>query len=293
MDESTTMETALKATLRWSIFVLAVAATTAWVVLGFTYLNRLGWDGILSLEPGALAATLAAVAGPPAALWLVLVVVAQQQEMSLLRKALLDLGVAVRRAQEQGEISSRTLIELTSATGRSVTKDAVSIALDDLASHAAVIAERLGVLDHDALDLAWARHGAGDRWALLRPFVDRAAQEDDFNDRLKDAVAADGLSQLAAQAFVNRLGLLRTVHADGADQRFLLQILEDGPLAQVERLFERSLQDQSKNSESKSQAEGMTAGDTMTAVAELDQTATLADRLGPQPTLFPASSKTG
>ncbi len=284
------MESTLKATVRWSIFVLAVAATTAWVVLSFTYLNRLGWDGILSLEPGALASTLAAVAGPPAALWLVLVVVAQQQEMSLLRKVVLDLGIALKRGQDQGEISSRTLIELTTATGRAVTKDTVTIALDDLASHAAVIAERLGVMDRDALDLAWARHGAGDRWSLLRPFVDRAAQENDFSSRLRDAVKADGLSQLAAQAFVNRMVLLRNVHADGTDQRLLLQILEDGPLAQVERLFSQSLnrQDTVMAGEDSSPASDLPPAET-----DSEQAATMADRLGPQPTLFPAGSQTG
>ena len=284
------MESALKATVRWSIFVLAVAATTAWVVLSFTYLNRLGWDGILSLEPGALASTLAAVAGPPAALWLVLIVVAQQQELSLLRKAVLDLGIAVKRGQDQGEISSRTLIDLTTATGRAVTKDTVTIALDDLASHAAVIAERLGVLDGDALDLAWARHGAGDRWSLLRPFVDRAEQEKDFSTRLQEAIKADGLSQLAAQAFVSRMDLLRNVHADGSDQRLLLQILEDGPLAQVERLFTQSVDRQAQGSEEASPAP---ASETPPDAIETDETASMTDRLGPQPTLFPAGSKAG
>ena len=284
------MESALKATVRWSIFVLAVAATTAWLVLSFTYLNRLGWDGILSLEPGALASTLAAVAGPPAALWLVLIVVAQQQELSLLRKAVLDLGVAVKRGQDQGEISSRTLIELTTATGRAVTKDTITIALDDLASHAAVIAERLGVMDRDALDLAWARHGAGDRWSMLRPFVDRATQENDFSNRLQEAITADGVSQLAAQAFVRRMDLLRSVHADGTDQELLSQILEDGPLAQVERLFTHSLDRQAQGSKEDSPSP---VTDLAQDVSASEEEATMTDRLGPQPTLFPAGSKAG
>ncbi len=284
------MENSIKAALRWSVFVLAVAATTAWVVLSFTYLNRLGWDGILSLEPGALAATLAAVAGPPAALWLVLVVIAQQHELGLLRKAVFDLGLAVRRGQDQAEINSRTLIELTSATARSAAKDSVHIALDDLASHAAVVAERLGVLDGESLDLAWVRHGAGDRWALIRPFIIRAGQESDFTDRLKAALDQDGLAKMAAAAFVRRLESLRQDHIGTGDQKLLSQILEDGPLAQIERLF--GLPTPTPETAGPSDSESAPSEDSEPA-SDTSDAPTLADRLGPQPTLFPAGSQTG
>lgn len=284
------MDNSIKAAFRWLVFVLAVAATTAWVVLSFTYLNRLGWDGILSLEPGALAATLAAVAGPPAALWLVLVVIAQQQELSLLRKTVLDLGVAVRRGQDHAEISSRTLIELTSATTRGAAKDSVHIALDDLASHAAVVAERLGVLDGEGLDLAWARHGAGDRWALIRPFIVRASEEKDFGDRLTNALNQDGPAKVAAAAFIHRLKSLRHDHIGVGDQKLLSQILEDGPLAQIERLFDGVQNDEPMADQDVVES---SSEDSPELESENADVTTLADRLGPQPTLFPAGTKTG
>lgn len=281
------METVIKTVLRWGVFVLAVAATTAWIVLSFTYLNRLGWYGILSLEPGALASTLAAVAAPPAALWLVLMVVAQQQELTLLRKMVVDLGLTMRRGQDQAEVNGRALLELAAAAGRSATKDALSIALDDLSSQAATVAEHLGVLDSDSLDLAWARYGAGDCWALLNPFLTRATNEADFAERLTKALVQDGPAQVSAKSFVRCVQTLRSHDHGVGDQRLLLQILDDGPIAQVGRLLASvSLStDEPQADEVQSRAQNLkdegaeTEGDAM------------ADRLGPQPTLFPAGSR--
>ena len=283
------METALKATLRWGVFVLAVAATTAWVVLSFTYLNRLGWDGLLSLEPGALASTLAAVAAPPAALWLVLVVVAQQQELSLLRRAILDLSVALRRGQDHVEANGRTLLELAAASERREAQHGIFVALDDLASHAALIAERLGVIDSAGLDLAWARYGAGDRWALLRPFLDRAALEENFGDRLIQALGQDAPARLAADAFVRRAKALRGDESNAGEQILLRQILDDGPIAQVDRLFALV---SSSATGGNGHTEPRLSQDGSQVLSNSEETEIMADRLGPQPTLFPAGSQT-
>lgn len=271
------MEHTVKTILRWAVFVLAVAATTAWIVLSFTYLNRLGWDGILSLEPGVLAATLAAVSAPPAALWLVLVVVAQQQELALLRHMVSDQGSVLRRGQEQAESNSRALLELTALAGRSSAKDTLPLVLDDLASHAAAVAERLGVLEADSLDLAWARYGAGDRWALLKPFLERAAIEDDFAERLAKALQQDHGAQASAAAFTRRLQSLRSQSHGIGEQKLLVEVLEDGPAAQVDRLF----------SPDQASVALVKEDDTETG-SEADE---ISDRLGPQPTLFPSGSR--
>lgn len=269
------MESTLKAVLRWGVFIVAVAVTTGWLVLAFAYLTRFGWDGLLSLEPGDLAATLAAAAGPPVALWLVLMVASQKQELSTLRKVVVDLGVALRRGQEQSETGSRALIELTSASQRQAAQDGLFLALDDLTSNAAIVAERLGVLDVDGLDLAWARYGSGDRWAFLKPFLERAALEDDFAARLSQALAGDAQAELAAAAYTRRLEHLRSSASLTAHQKLIQEILEDGPVAQVGRLF---LVKQS----------GATVR--VEPNADVDDVATLEDRLGPQPTLFQTPS---
>ena len=267
------MESKVKSILRWGVFVFAVAITTGWLVLCFAYLSRLGWDGLMSLEPGALAATLAAAAGPPVALWLILVVTAQRQELADLRRAVLDFGMAIRRGQDHAETHGRALLEVSAASRRQAAQDGFTVALDDLASHAAVVAERLGVLDADGLALAWGRYGSGDRWALLRPFLDRASTENDFSDRLAEALKGDAMSQLAAGAFMRRLGLMRAAGGIPGEQRLIHEILEDGPVAQVGRLF---------------------AGEaSVTGASDPggDQAASIEDRLGPQPTLFQPESK--
>lgn len=271
------MESALKTVLKWGVFILAVAVTTGWLVLSFAYLSRFGWDGLLSLEPGDLAASLAAAAGPPVALWLVLMVASQKQELSTLRKVVIDLGVALRRGQEQAETGGRALIELTSASERRAAQDGLYLALDDLTSNAAIVAERLGVLDADGLDMAWARYGSGDRWAFLRPFLDRAVLEDDFGDRLARALDGDLQAKLAAQAFVRRLGQLRSDSGLPVQQKLLHEVLEDGPVAQVGRLFA---------------APAGASGATEVQDGEPDDVGeSIEDRLGPQPTLFQPQSK--
>lgn len=275
------MESGLKTVLRWGVFALAVAVTTGWLVLSFAYLSRFGWDGLLSLSPGDLAASLSAAAGPPVALWLVLMVVSQKQELTTLRKVVIDLGVALRRGQEQAEIGSRALIELTSASERQAAQDGLALALDDLTSSAAVVAERLGVLDADGLDLAWARYGSGDRWAFLRPFLDRAAAEGDFAERLARALDDDVQAKLSAQGYTRRLSQLRSDNGVPAQQKLLNEILEDGPVAQVGRLFspQEPATDQPDETSDVS-ADGVTE--------DIDS---MDDRLGPQPTLFQPQSK--
>lgn len=282
------MEHTVKTALRLAVFVVAVAATTAWLVLGFTYLNRLGWDGLLSLEPGALAATLAAVAGPPAALWLVLVVVAQQQELGLLRKAVMDLGSAIRRGQDQAEANSRALLEFTAEAGRNSVILSTPLALDDLTSQAAAVAERLGVMDADSLDLAWAKYGAGDRWAMFKPFIDRAAEESDFEERLGLAIRQDHVAHLSVEAFMRRVSTLCSRQDGVGDQKLAHDIINDGPVGRLEQLFAKATANKDG---------GVTGPDQTIVMSEqgldedTDEADSISDRLGPQPMLFPASSQ--
>ncbi|MEQ9445667.1 MAG: hypothetical protein RJS98_08890 [Rhodospirillaceae bacterium] len=268
------MERKVKSALRLFVFVLAVAVTTGWVVLCFGYLNRLGWDGLLSLDPGPLAATLAAGAGPPVALWLILMVIGQRQELADLQKGLVDFALVLRRGQDQAEINGRALLELTAASHRSAAQDGLALILDDITSHAAVVAERLGVLDPDGIDMAWARYGAGDRWALIRPFLDRSLAEDDFESRLRMALNDDVQSRLAADAFLRRLEMLRSKDGLPHAQKMIQEVLEDGPMAQVARFFQQT-----------SGGLGELENDTSNTLDSID------DRLGPQPTLFQPDSK--
>jgi hypothetical protein len=285
------MENTLKTILRWGVFVVAVAVTTGWLILCMAYLTRLGWDGLLSLAPGDLAALLAAAAGPPVALWLTLTVMAQHQQLSVLRRAVLDMGYSLRRGLEQGEAQSRVLIEAQAASQREVAGALVPVALDDLASHVAVIAERLGVVSREDLDIAWARHGAGDRNALLRPFTHRAAGESDFSQRLRSAIAADPQSKLAAETFVRQVDVLRTEASAQSGMNVLSKVLDEGPLAQVYALVSVS-----QDAEAEDNADDSNNFPDVSGLSEQEpplDDADLADRLGPQPNLFPGASAGG
>jgi len=274
------MEKTIKTALRWSVFVIAVAVTTGWLILCFAYLNRLGWDGLLSLDPGDLAALLAAAAGPPVLLWLILTVIAQQQQLKTVRRVVLDMGYSLRRSLEQEEAQSRALIEAQAASERDVAISLIPFVLDELAGHAGVIGGRLGVLGGDEADLAWAKHGAGDKHALMRPFAERAANEPDFAARLRSAIASDPQSRQAAVAFVEHIDGLRAEVRNQSGLKALSKTLDEGVLAQVYALFathEPGAADEEDPAELEEQE---------LPTEEPDIT----DRLGPQPTLFPGAS---
>jgi hypothetical protein len=195
----------------------------------------------------------------------------------------LDFGLAIRRGQDHAESQRRALLEISAASQRQAAKDGLAVTLDDLASHASVVAERLGVLEPDGIAQAWERYGSGDRWALMRPFIARAAAETDFGDRLAGALKGDAVSQLAANAFVRGLDLLRGDGVAG-EQKLIHEILEDGPVAQVGRLF-------TKEAAVVAESDGSNADEDQ-ADNGGDQSVSIEDRLGPQPTLFQPESKT-
>lgn len=296
------MENRLRSYLRWVVFVAAVAMTTFWLVICIVYFSRLGWDGLLSLAPSDLAAVLAAAAGPPVCLWLILMVIAQQKELLLLQNTLESLMVATRRGNDFLESTGRTLLQSAALSQRQAAQDGLNLALDDLASQAAVVAERLGVLDKESIDLSWARYGSGDRWAFLRPFLDRAALQDGFKYQLARALTIDALSKIAANRFIRRSELLRSNDIVQTDQKLLHEIFEDGPVAQISRLF--SLQDNSG-----SESEELSDADMEETISQemeekvgqdssedeeyrapnksnVDEDIVTEERLGPQPTLF-------
>ena len=170
-----------KSIFRWILFFVAVTLTTFWIVLTGAYLARLGWNGILSLDPTSLAMILIAISSPPLILWLILAFLTQQNEITGFRDIMLDLVNLMHRQFEQSEASVKILLELSSSSRRQFVKDGLSLILNDLSSNIAIIGDRTGVLTGDNLDLAWAKYGAGDIWALMRPFVDRLSLEEGFD----------------------------------------------------------------------------------------------------------------
>jgi hypothetical protein len=284
------MESSLRPYLRWVVFVAAVAATTFWLVICAVYFSRLGWDGLLSLIPSDLAAVLAAAAGPPVCLWLILMVIAQQKELLLLQKTLEQLSISTRRGNDFLESTGRTLLQSAALSQRQAAQDGLNLALDDIASQAAVVAERLGVLDSDSIDLAWARYGSGDRWAFLRPFLDRAALQDEFKYELAHAINIDALSKIAANRFIRRSERLRSNDIVQSDQKLLNEIFEDGPVAQISRLF--SFEDTASHvSEALVETEvGQELDNNEESVSsnelDIEEGVATEERLGPQPTLF-------
>ena len=277
------MRTSVKTIIRWAVFVLAVAMTTGWFVFCIAYLNRLGWNSILSLDPSDFAVILASVAGPPVALWLVLTVVTQQQEINALSDTIVDFSNMLLKQTGQAEANGRALLELTSASQRLAMSDGLTLILNDLSSSASVVADRTGVLQGDDLELAWVKYDSGDCWSLIRPFIDRASLEEGFSERLKNAILSDLPSRNAAISFVSNIEALQSGALILPEQKLLKKLISQGPLDQVRSLFTIDDLDHETNLDS-SEIDGI---NTQSLDNGEKDSGDILENSRPQPTLFP------
>lgn len=216
---------------------LVVAATIVWVGVVALYLSQRSWDGLLALDPVALAALLAAVAGPVAALWLVLVVLEQRRDTRALMQRFAELANAERRTQQQAETLARSVMEMQTRSAHNLSAETRRLAVQDLASSAAVLAERLGVVKRDAAGAAWARFGAGDNAVFVQAFLNFAGAHPDIAERIGEAAARDQAARAALAGFVRRY---EQVVALADDDKLLHAVIEDGALGRGYRLFKQA-----------------------------------------------------
>jgi hypothetical protein len=208
-------------------FVVVVALSTAWAVFVLAYLGRLGWDALMALSVVELSTLLAAVAAPLVGLWLVAAVLAQRRELTELRRRLAEMSAQSRHSLQQAEVQARAMLEMEAQLKRSLAADTRRLALQDLAVHAAAIAERLGVVKGDGLDIAWARFGSGDIGAFVQPVLAYAAQHPDLAERIGEAARRDAVMRAALAGYVRRYERLV---ATLADDKLALETLDEGPL---------------------------------------------------------------
>ena len=121
-----------------------------------------GWAGLKDLAPLDLAILIADGAAPLAALWLVTAVLEQRRAMTLFARRLGEIAAQNRQSLQQAESQARTLMQLQAQGAGAQAMETRKLALNDMASSAAVLAERLGVIKRDAAPAAWARYGGGD-----------------------------------------------------------------------------------------------------------------------------------
>lgn len=218
-------------------FIFAVAATVIWLAVIALYFAQLSWAGIMALEPAGLGALLAAAAGPLAALWLIFVVLEQRRDAALLMQRFAELAGAERRTQQQAETLARSITELQGQAAHSLSADTRKLALQDLASNVAVLAERLGVIKRDAAAAAWARFGAGDTTVFVQAFLNFAGSHPDIAERIGEAAARDQAARTALAGFVRRYEQLADL---AKSDKLLRAIVEEGALGRGYRLFKHA-----------------------------------------------------
>jgi hypothetical protein len=215
-------------------FVIVVALTTAWAVFVAAYLGRIGMGVVMTLPIAELASFLVAVSAPVLGLWLVAAVLGQRGELVDLRRRLGEMTAQTRHSLQQAEVQSRAMLEMEAQLKRSLAADTRRLALQDLASQAAVVGERLGILKPDAIDIAWARFGSGDTGAFVQPFLNYAGEHPDLAERMGEAVVRDPTARAALAGFVRRYERLAGAMAD---DKMALETLDEGPLGRGYQLF--------------------------------------------------------
>jgi hypothetical protein len=215
-------------------FVIIVAVSTAWIVAVLVLLSRTSFDAIAQLPLTDLSALVVAAAGPLIGLWLIASVLEQRRELRELRRRLSEMSAQSRQSLQQAETQSRALLEMESQLKRSLATDTRRLALQDLASHAAILGERLGIFKADDIDVAWARFGSGDTGAFVQPFLSYATRHPELTERMGEAVSRDVLARVALSGFVRRYERLVSAVSD---DKLALETLEEGPLGQGYRIF--------------------------------------------------------
>jgi len=218
--------------------IFAVALSTLWALVVGAYISAHGgFGGLLQLPPFELAVVTAAAFGPLAALWLVVMVVAQQRALSVFARRLGELALQNRQSLQQAESQARTLTQLQAQGAKMQALDTRRLALGDMASSAAVLAERLGVMNRDTVNTSWARYGAGDVNVFVQAFLAFSASHPDIAVRMGEAVARDQVAAAALATFVRRYDQIAA--AIGED-KLAGDILADGALGRGFRLFKQA-----------------------------------------------------
>jgi hypothetical protein len=218
-------------------FIIVVAATVVWLAVAGLYFSQMSWPALMALEPIALAALLTAVAGPLVTLWLITVVLEQRRATALMMQRFAELATQERRTQQQAETLARSVTEMQRRADDSLSCETRKLALQDLASSAAVLAERLGVVKRDAAAACWARFGAGDTTVFVQAFLNFAGAHPDIAERIGEAAVRDQTARAALAGFVRRYEQIAD-HAAG--DKLLRAIVEDGALGRGYRLFKQA-----------------------------------------------------
>ncbi|MDX2142130.1 MAG: hypothetical protein SFV19_02135 [Rhodospirillaceae bacterium] len=214
--------------------IVVAAVSTAWIVIVVLYLARLGIAAMMELSVTDFSVLLAATGAPLVGLWLVVAVVTQRGQLADLRRRLTDMTNQSRQSLQQAEVLSRAVLEMETQLKRNLSSETRRLALQDLASQAAGLAERLGILKGEAIDIAWARFGSGDVGAFVQPFLAYLQQHPDLAARIADASARDAATHSAVVGIVESYERLASALAD---DKLAERVLDEGPMGRGYRLL--------------------------------------------------------
>lgn len=220
------------------VFCGAGLLTSLWLGGFIVYISAaIGWGDVLFLPPADAVILALGACVPIFIVWGLVALVHIALTRSRHDLLFTTLSQHVCRITEHVEAQMRTLIQMQAKNEQKTEVGNIRLALNDLNSHAALLAERSGVVNVDEIDGLWKRVEAGDLWAFAQVFLVRSAAYPDFTSMLADRIAADSLSETAVLNFNRRFKDVRHLLSRQEEHQLLIRLFEEGPLAQVHVLF--------------------------------------------------------
>lgn len=224
--------------------VVGIAVATSVLWLGGTYyfyFARIGLDGLLALEPAALATAAAATVAPVAGVWLVAGFVGTLVALRHQGQAIRQLLWQAKRSAEHTEVTARSLLDLRDHAEHRAFFNTVELAFDDLNGLVATLARRADLCTEHDLDVLWRRYRDGDRSVFCRLFREAAERDPGaFAGDLGRVVATDSRFRSDLLFFLGRYDRLVRLGTEHDDHRYVLDLLEDGSFGLVQGLLARA-----------------------------------------------------
>lgn len=220
------------------LFAVAGALTSLWLGGVALYLAH-GTNAATLLAQTGLEAALFALAafGPVAGLWLAVGCILVGIQSHRLMIALRLLAGQNRRSADALETQSTVVRDLVAGSSHAGNAAVLQLALDDINSQLALLADRLGVFDSEESETLWRRLGNGDLWGISYAFLGRAALFPEFPQLLAERLAPDTLSQEILNCILSLGDGLMTLLAQPDTSPIVRRLIGSGPLVKLIALF--------------------------------------------------------
>ena len=216
---------------------VAFASTLLWSGAAYFYIaTRFGVPGLSPLEPGAMPMVVTAAVAPVVIIWLAAGFLGVLMTLRYQGQAIRQVLWQMKRTAEHTDAMARLLLEQR----RQSRGEAFFLTFQDLRDEMngalASLAAKAGMCSPQLLPTLWSRYDCGERSVFCHLFRDRVERDEGFILVLGRMAAADSRMRADALFFLARFERLLRLGAEWDEQRFILDLAQDGDLGFVQKV---------------------------------------------------------